>query len=165
MWGVAAVVLATACDDARPPAGMGPPGPQPASRPAAPASTSSIVFTDVSATSGIDTVQTNGDPDGKWTILESLGQGAAVLDANGDGRLDVFLPNGGTFRGKPEGVATPRSALWLGAEKPFTFTKAPPGFGLDLEGWFQGAYAADVDGDRRTDLFLTGWKTTRLLLN
>ena len=165
MWGVAAVVLATACDDARPPAGMGPPGPQPASRPAAPASTSSIVFTDVSATSGIDTVQTNGDPDGKWTILESLGQGAAVLDANGDGRLDVFLPNGGTFRGKPEGVATPRSALWLGAEKPFTFTKAPAGFGLDLEGWFQGAYAADVDGDRRTDLFLTGWKTTRLLLN
>ena len=37
--------------------------------------------------------------------------------------------------------------------------------GLRLRGWFQGAYAADYDGDGRTDLFLTAFGGTRLFRN
>ncbi len=142
---------------------MGAPGPVPTTRLSADTRPSPFIWTDMTREAGITTVQVNGDPDGKWTILESLGQGAAVLDADGDGDLDVFLCNGGQFHGKPAG-ASPATALWIQVA-PFKFIEAPATAGCRLIGWYQGAYAVDIDADGKTDLFLTGWNQTTLLLN
>jgi enediyne biosynthesis protein E4 len=120
-------------------------------------------FVDVSAESGLDLRNVNGDPVQKPTILESLGQGAAVLDYDLDGKLDVFVLNGDVLNGKPEGAA-PRCGLFRQVA-PFRFEDVSERAGVALRGWFQGAYAIDFDGDGDDDLFLTAWGRSRYLRN
>ena len=49
-------------------------------------------FRDVASQAGIDTVLYCGGTD-KDHILESVGSGAAMVDLDNDGRLDIYLPN------------------------------------------------------------------------
>lgn len=154
---VVALFLLAGCGDK--------PGPGPASKPSAPESldTFPITFTDVTAGSGITLRNVNGNVDRKPTILESLGQGAAAFDADGDGALDLFVCNGDTLNGEPKG-ADPSTELYR-QDGPFHFEAVGAKAGLRLRGWFQGAYAADFDGDGRTDLFLTAFGGSRLFRN
>src|SRR5436309_2989032 len=56
-------------------------------------------FRDATAGSGIDFTYRNGEEANLLAILESLGGGVALIDYDGDGLLDVFLPGGGYFTG------------------------------------------------------------------
>src|SRR5262249_37677211 len=56
-------------------------------------------FRDVTAESGVDAIYRNGEEAGKYAILETLGGGIALLDYDGDGLLDIFVPGGGFFDG------------------------------------------------------------------
>src|SRR5262249_3941285 len=56
-------------------------------------------FRDIAVQAGIDFRYRNGEEAGHCTVLESLGGGVAVLDYDGDGLLDIFLPGGGYFDG------------------------------------------------------------------
>ena len=51
------------------------------------------VFTEVTATSGITWTRSFGDHD-LSNIVEGTGSGACVFDYDGDGRLDVYFPQG-----------------------------------------------------------------------
>src|SRR5262245_7971796 len=53
------------------------------------------LFRDVTAEAGIDFTYRNGEEADHYAILESLGGGLAVLDFDGDGWLDLFIPGGG----------------------------------------------------------------------
>ena len=152
---VAAVAFFAACD------GSGPASPAPVAPPAA-AAPPAPRFVDVSEGSGLDVVVIDGDAAEKPTILESLGQGAAALDFDGDGDLDLFVCNGDVRDGKPAG-ADPRCALYR-QDAPFRFTNVAAAAGVALRGWYQGAYAADVDADGDPDLFLTAWGGASTLL-
>src|SRR6516225_2647738 len=55
------------------------------------------LFRDVTDSSGLRFTYRNGEESGHLAILESLGGGVALLDYNGDGLLDIFLPGGGLF--------------------------------------------------------------------
>src|SRR5437660_84725 len=57
------------------------------------------IFQDVTAAAGIDFTCTNGEGADHRTLLESLGGGVALIDFDGDGRLDIFLIGGGDFTG------------------------------------------------------------------
>jgi enediyne biosynthesis protein E4 len=139
----------------------GPTGP--ATRPGAAGAVGPMVFADVTAGSGLTLRNVNGNTDRKPTILESLGQGAAALDYDGDGDLDLFVGNGDTLNGEPKG-AEPFTELYR-HDTPFRFTPVGTSAGLKLRGWFQGAYAADWDADGRPDLFLTAHGGSRLFRN
>lgn len=54
-------------------------------------------FEDMTSNSGIDFTYRNGEESKHMAILESLGGGAALIDFDGDGLLDIFLPGGGYF--------------------------------------------------------------------
>ncbi len=145
------------------------PAPPPAkSEPAEPP-----LFEDVTAASGIAFTYRNGEDSNPnaLAILESLGGGAALIDYDGDGLLDVYLPGGGHYAGndKKDIVGYPGKLYRnLGNGRFLDVTAA---VGLDaLAGgkpWFysHGAAVADYDRDGWPDLLVTGWSAVALFKN
>src|SRR5262249_55952837 len=58
------------------------------------------LFEEVTAKSGIKFVYRNGEDSNHLAILESLGGGVGLIDFDGDGLYDIFLPAGGGFSKK-----------------------------------------------------------------
>jgi hypothetical protein len=130
------------------------------------------LFQDVTASSGVDFTYHNGeDTADHLAILESLGGGVGLIDYDGDGLLDIFLPGGGGYAGtdKKEIVGRPCKLYRnLGHGK---FEDVTAAAGLDhLAGgrpWFytHGVTVADYDRDGWPDLLVTGWGAVALLHN
>jgi hypothetical protein len=110
-------------------------------------------FTDIAPEAGVTLHNVCGDPQNKLAIPESLGQGAAAIDYDADGRLDLFLANGDVLEGTKL-RAEPRPALYRN-EGGNRFTDVTREAGLLFRAWFHGATAADFDDDGLTDLYLT----------
>jgi hypothetical protein len=124
------------------------------------------LFRDVTSGSGLQFTYRNGEEAGHYAILESLGGGAALLDYNGDGLLDLFLTGGGYFdgEGKKEIKGHP-SRLYqnLGGWK---FREVTAETGLDRPLFYtHGCAVADYDNDGWPDLLVTGWKRLALYHN
>jgi enediyne biosynthesis protein E4 len=124
------------------------------------------IFTDITASSGIAFTYRNGEESDQYTLLESLGGGAALLDFDGDGLLDVFIPGGGRFEGadKQQIVGCPCKLYRnLGGRRLKDVTAE---VGLERS-WFytHGAAAADYDNDGWPDLLVTGWHDLALFHN
>ena len=109
-------------------------------------------FTDVSATAGIDFIHDNGAYGQKF-YPERMGSGAAFIDANGDGLLDVFLVNGSPLPGHPHPKPRP-SRLYLNAGNG-AFRDATSASGLDSPGYGMGVAVGDMNNDGNEDLYLT----------
>jgi hypothetical protein len=121
------------------------------------------LFRDITASSGLLFVYRNGAEAGHLSILESLGGGVALLDFDRDGKLDIFLPGGGSFEGKE--IRGRPSALFrnLGGNR---FENVSERLHID-GGWFysHGAAVGDYDRDGWPDLLLTGWDRLALFHN
>ena len=123
-------------------------------------------FEDATKNSGIDFTYRNGEEAERYTILESLGGGIALLDYDGDGLLDVFLTGGGHFEGPGKNqIAGYPCKLYrnLGNGK---FRDATAEAGLDRKWWYtHGAAVADFDRDGFPDLLVTGYGRVALFQN
>jgi hypothetical protein len=94
------------------------------------------------------------------------GGGLCWLDADGDGRLDLYVVNGYAEADRAEWLARgglPSSRLYRNAGARFLDVTAASGAGLRLRG--QGCVAADLDRDGDTDLYVTTAEYPALLLN
>lgn len=124
------------------------------------------LFQDITAETGIQMTYRNGEEAGHYAILESLGGGAVLLDYDGDGLLDVFLPGGGYFDGpdKQEIKGLP-SKLYrnLGNWKFQDVTKET-GVGEPVF-YTHGGAVGDYDNDGWPDLLVTGWHKLVLYRN
>jgi len=113
-----------------------------------------VRFEDRQISSGITFVLDNATTPDK-PIIDSMLGGVAVLDFDGDGRLDVFFTNGARI---PELVKDdPR--FWnrlYHNESGGRFRDVTERAGVRGEGYSMGASAADYDNDGRTDLYVTG---------
>jgi hypothetical protein len=120
-------------------------------------------FASVGRDAGLTSATIYGGQETNKYLLETTGCGAAVLDYDGDGRMDIFLVNGTTLDGFPKGQE-PTNRLYrnLGNWKFEDVTKAA---GLVRSGWGQGACAGDYDNDGHTDLYVTYWGQNRLYRN
>ncbi len=125
------------------------------------------VFDDVTAKTGIQFTYRNGeDTANHLSILESLGGGAGLIDYDGDGLLDIFLPGGGGFAGpdKKQIVGYPCKLYRnLGNWK---FEDVTAKVGLERT-WFytHGVAVADYDRDGWPDLLVTGFGGVVLFRN
>lgn len=116
-----------------------------------------FVFVDVAREAGIDVELRSGDPR-RWYIPESNGSGAAWLDYDSDGDMDLFCGNGQSLVYEDDGarlaldvVATSRLYRNDGALK---FTDVTEATGTGLEAWVNAVAAGDVDNDGDPDLYL-----------
>jgi hypothetical protein len=114
-------------------------------------------FEDITEASGLRFIQDAGPNPEKYFFPKIVGSGAAFLDFDNDGRLDVYLVhNGGPqgkknqlFRQKPDG----------------TFEDVSAGSGLDVAGHGMGVAVGDVNNDGLPDVLLTEYGRIRLFLN
>lgn len=123
-------------------------------------------WVDETDTSGVKFTYRNGREGGHFTILESVGGGAALLDFDQDGDLDIFISGGGSistskpleisgvpaglFRNQGDGKFTDVSDLVESSKKSL---------------YLHGAFVADYNRDGYPDILVTGYGGCRLLKN
>lgn len=103
----------------------------------------------------------SGEEEEKMAIPENIGQGAAALDYDRDGLLDLFVANGDRFPGTP-GPPSPGPRLFHN-ESGLRFRDVTEEAGLALRGvWMHGAWAVDFDADGWQDLYITVFRGPNL---
>ncbi|MFO0876123.1 MAG: CRTAC1 family protein [Gemmataceae bacterium] len=157
-WGLVLLILvvlggATAVYLGRPPARVQTDAPE-ETEPAA----GGPLFEEVAGRAGVEFTYRNGEEADRYTILESVGGGIALLDYDGDGLLDLYIPGGGGFAGtETPRVVGLRGRLYrnLGGWKFQDVTEAVLPAGEPF--YSHGAAVGDFDGDGWPDLLVTGY--------
>lgn len=120
-------------------------------------------FVNVAREAGLHGVTVYGGRDRNRYLVETTGSGVALIDADGDGWLDVFVVNGTTLDGFPPHEA-PTARLYRNG-RDGTFADVTDRSGLRQTGWGQAACVGDYDADGRDDLVVTYWGQHRLFRN
>ena len=120
-------------------------------------------FTNVARQAGLDARTVYGGQGTNKYLIETTGSGAAAIDVDADGWVDIFLVNGTTLEGFPKGQE-PTNHLYRNKGNG-TFEDVTARAGLAASGWGQAACVGDYDNDGRDDLFVTYWGQNRLYRN
>jgi enediyne biosynthesis protein E4 len=125
-------------------------------------------FDDVTEKAGIRFTRSFGDVE-LDNIVEGTGSGVCVFDYDGDGRLDLYFPNGRWLNA----VASNRGRSLQGQLKNAlyrnngdgTFTDVTDKAGVGGKGFGFGCSAADYDGDGLVDLYVLDYGPNELYHN
>jgi hypothetical protein len=118
-------------------------------------------LTDVASQAGLTAPVVYGGVDRNDYILEAIGCGAAFLDYDNDGWLDVFLLSGSRWDSAPAGAT---NRLYRN-NRDGTFTDVTEKAGLTRTGWACGVTVGDYNNDGFEDLFVTCWGQNVLYRN
>src|SRR3954471_15534705 len=108
-------------------------------------------FTDVAKSAGLTAPTVYGSEESKSYIIEVVGCGAAFLDYDNDGWIDVFVLNGTRLEGAPPGTTN----RMYKNNRDGTFTDVTEKAGLTRTGWASGITVGDYDNDGFDDLFVS----------
>ena len=122
-------------------------------------------FVEIAADAGVNFVHASGLEGEMWT-LEITGAGVGILDFDGDGRMDIYLVQGGPLRQR-DTRALPRDRLFrnVGADGEMRFEDATERSGVRATAYGMGIATADIDNDGDTDIFLANFGANQLLRN
>lgn len=117
-------------------------------------------FVDATAASKIRFVFAASKTPDKY-LIEAMGGGVAMVDADGDGRLDLFFVNGAALKNgmsARDRADKNDSRFWnrlYRNQGDGTFADVTEKAGLRGKGYGQGVAVGDCDNDGRPDLFVT----------
>lgn len=126
-------------------------------QPPAPGPTGANWFSDVTATAGLEFVH-QVTTSGRFEFSEIMGSGAALLDFDNDGRLDVFLIHNVSRE------ASARNRLYQQLPDG-RFTDVTTGSGLEVGGRGNGVAVGDLDNDGQPEVLITEYDRIRLFHN
>ena len=118
-------------------------------------------FVDVASSAGLRLPVVYGGVSTNDYIVESMGCGAAFLDYDNDGWLDILLLTGRRWESSPAG-ATLR--LYRN-NRDGTFSDVTAKSGLGRSVWAAGVTVGDYDNDGFDDIFITCWGRNLLFHN
>jgi hypothetical protein len=129
-------------------------------------SASTSGFRDVTESAGIaDFRNVQGSATAKPHILEVMGGGAAFLDYNRDGNLDILMVRGSTIEKYRQAGGDPVCSLYRGDGKGhFADISMESGI-AGARGWGMGVAVADYDNDGWPDIYVTGYGRNFLFHN
>jgi hypothetical protein len=130
----------------------------------------SVTFENVANAVGLSFTHINGASADNY-LVETMGSGAAFLDYDNDGWIDLFVVDGGSVAPKPQAKAEPAAPKPQAGHRLFhndgngIFTDVTAASGIVHRDYGMGACAGDVDGDGRTDLYITNYGPNALYRN
>lgn len=123
-------------------------------------------FEDRTAGSGVNFVPHNGEEADQFTILESLGSGIALIDYDGDGRLDILGGGGGRFGGPKNTQLIGEPCKLFRNLGQWKFQDVTANVGLERDWHYNHGFAvADFDRDGWPDFVVTGYGELLLFRN
>ena len=118
-------------------------------------------FTEIAKESGVDFVHFSGMTKDKH-FPTAYGSGVAILDYDGDGRMDLYFANGTLLPAGTASTGTNRLYRNLGAGR---FREASKSAGLAFAGYCHGIVTGDIDNDGDCDIYLCNSGRNVLYLN
>jgi predicted nucleotidyltransferase len=121
-----------------------------------------VRFTDVASDVGVNLLNVSGSPT-KDLVMDANGNGAAWLDFDRDGDLDLLIVNGSHMDRLKRG-GDPMVALYRNDGSSFIDVTRASGF--DRRGWGTGVCVGDYDNDGFDDVYVTAlgpnvlWRNT-----
>jgi len=124
------------------------------------------VFQDVAKAAGVAVRHTNGASPQKF-LAETMGSGAVLFDADGDGWLDLLLVDGGSIADAAVAAKAQHRLFRNRGDGTFADVTAQSRIGANIRSavYGMGACAGDVDNDGRADLYVTGFGGNTLYRN
>ncbi len=123
-------------------------------------------FVDVAAKAGVQVRDVSGGGE-KISLLDTVGHGAAWLDYDQDGLLDLYVVNGSTLaRLRGQDKSDPPSCRLFRNRGDGTFSDETVRAGVGGKKiWGMGAAVGDIDNDGFPDLYVTGFGRNILYRN
>jgi enediyne biosynthesis protein E4 len=124
------------------------------------------VFRDDAQAVGLYVIYEN-DSTPMWRLPEMMGGGVGLLDYDGDGWLDVYAVQGGSFPNQSTPPPSAQRDRLFRNRRDGTFEDVTTAAGLAAMpgGYGHGVAVADYDNDGRPDLFITRWRSYALYRN
>ena len=131
---------------------------------AAAASAAPAHFVDVAKESGLAFEHVNGMVGERW-LVEIMGSGVGVFDFDGDGRLDVWLVQGGPLADRDGVLPCDRLFRNVGRDGALRFEDATSASGICSSGYGMGIATGDIDNDGDLDAFVANYGANALYEN
>ncbi|MBL4769641.1 MAG: CRTAC1 family protein [Planctomycetes bacterium] len=121
-------------------------------------------FEECAADSGLDFQHVSGHGTG-LVFPEIMSTGIALFDMDGDGDLDVYLVQGGSWSNKEGARDNVQGNQLYANDGEGLFTNVTAGSGADDKGYGMGVATGDYDGDGDVDLYVSNLNSNVLLRN